>query len=244
MHGSDVGLPLDNGSTAPTAPISDPGRSAFFPTDRGLQAIQYPMLVARAHLVQAARAAKVNFDCTFERALNLSCRKNALLHDLRLPGGQVVGKITEYHIKADGDKGELIGTVQIEATIGKNNSIVTATGNPAYVDENYVGSGYQFYSDATVALPSGDAAIIMPPTYLDPTQMVLPLTFNQTVMAFEVHQGTPIETVVAGGGAMAEPTWLEIVLKPVDDQEFEASYDLGTSTLVLPKMIDLAAPSA
>ena len=241
MHGSDVGLPLDDGLYAP---IGDPSRSAFFPTDRGLLAIQYPMLVARAHLAQSARAAKVNFDCTFERALNLSCRKNALLHDLRLPGGQVLGKITEYHIKADGDKGEMIGTVQIESTIGKSNSIVVSDGDPSWVDENYVSHGYQFYSDTTVALPSGDATIIAPPTYLDPTQMVLPLTFNQAVMAFQVHQGTPIETVIAGAGATADPTWLEIVLVPVDGQDYTASYDLGTSTLVLPEMIDLAASSA
>lgn len=241
MHGSDVGLPLDGGLYPP---IGDPSRSAFFPTDRGLLAVQYPMLVARAHLIQSARAAKVNFDCTFERALNLSCRKNALLHDLRLPGGQVVGKITEYHIKADGDNGEMIGTVQIEATIGKGNSIVIDDGDPGWVEENYVVPGYQFYSDTTVALPSGDATIVAPPTYFDPTQMVLPLTFHQAVLAFQVHQGTPIETMAAGGSATADPTWLEIVLVPVADQDFEASYDIGTSTLVLPQMIDLAAPSA
>lgn len=241
MHGSDVGLPLDGGLYPP---IGDPSRSAFFPTDRGLLAVQYPMLVARAHLMQSARAAKVNFDCTFERALDLSCRKNALLHDPRLPGGQVLGKITEYHLKADGDKGELIGTVQIEATIGNGNTIVVDDGDPAWVEEDYVVPGYQFYSDTTVALPSGDATIVAPPTYFDPTQMVLPLTFDQAVMAFEVHQGTPIETMAAGGSATADPTWLEIVLVPVADQDFEASYDIGTSILVLPKMIDLAAASA
>lgn len=240
MHGSDIGLPLDGGA----APIGDFGRSAFFPTDRGLLAIQYPMLVARAHLAQAARCAKINFDCTFERVIELSCRKNALLHDLRLPGGQVLGKITEYHIKADGDKGELIGSVQIEATIGKSNSVVIDEGNPTYAEENYMSLGYQFYSDTTVALPTGDATIVAPPTHLVENQMVLPLTFNQAVLAFQVHQGTPIETMVAGGSATADPTWLEIVLVPVDGQDFTASYDLGTSTLVLPSMIDLAAASA
>lgn len=241
MHGSDIGLPLDEGGAAP---IGDPGRSAFFPTDRGLLAIQYPMLVARAHLAQAARCAKINFDCTFERAINLSCRKNALLHDLRLPGGQALGKITEYHLKADGDKGQLIGSVQIEATIGKGNSIVIDAGNPTYVEENYVSLGYQFYSDTTVALPTDDATIVAPPTHLVENQMVLPLTFNQAVLAFQVHQGTPIETIIAGGSATADPTWLEIVLVPVDGQDYTASYDLGTSTLVLPSMIDLAAASA
>src|SRR5262249_35222183 len=154
----------------------DPGRSAFFPTDRGLQAVQYPLLVARAHLMQSARAAKIKFDCSFERALNLSCRMNALLHDSRLPGGQVVGKITEYHLKVDGDKGQLFGQVQIETTIGTGASMTLQSGLPTYVDEGYVGGGYQFYSGAELALPSGDASIVMPPTYFDPAQMVLPLT--------------------------------------------------------------------
>jgi hypothetical protein len=241
MHGADLGLPLDAGGVAP---IGDPGRSAFFPSDRGKLAMQYPMLVARAHLAQSARAAKVTFDCTFERALNLSCRKNAILHDARLPGGQVIGKITEYHIKADGDRGELIGTVQVEATIGNGTSIVVSTGTPIYVAEGYVVPGYQFYSDADVVLPTGDATIVMPEVAVVDDGLSLPLTFDQAVMAFEVHEGTPFDVIAAGGAATADPTWLEIVLRPVTGQKFETGYDLGSSTVVLPKLIDLAAPNA
>jgi hypothetical protein len=241
MHGADLGLPID---TDGTMPIGDPGRSMFFPTDRGLLAMQYPMLVARATLEQSARAAKVVFDCTFERALDLSCRKNGLLHDPRLPGGQVIGKITEYHLKADGDKGSLWGMVQIESTIGNGNSIVINAGAPSYVDEGYEVPGYQFYTDADITLPDGDANVVMPPIALPDDQMVLPLTFNQAVLAFQVHQGTPVDTVIAGGAATADPTWLEIVLQPVTGQKFQTNYDLGNSTLMLQKLIDLAAPNA
>jgi hypothetical protein len=242
MHGADLGLPIDPGGSIP---IGDPGRSAFFPTDRGLQAVQYPLLIARAHLMQSARAAKINFDCSFERAVELSCRMNALLHDPRLPGGQVTGKITEYHLKVDGDRGELSGQVQIETTIGLGLPVTVRPGSPTYVDEGYVDGGYQFYSDADIALPSGDAAIEMPPTYFDPAQMVLPLTYQDAVVAFEIHEGTPIDVVLAGGSAAtADPTWLEIVLNPVTGQKYERDYDLGISTLEMPKLIDLAAPSA
>jgi hypothetical protein len=242
MHGADVGLPLDNNGTA--APIGDPSRSEFFPTDRGLLAIQYPLLVARANLAQATRAAKINFDCTFERALNLNCRKNALLHDPRLPGGQVIGKITEYHLKVDGDKGALIGSVQIESTVGNGTSIVIDTGEPTYAAEDYVAVGYQFYSGTDIALPTGDASVVMPEIVLPEDQMVLPLTFDQAVLVFEVHEGTPVDVVLAGDAATADPTWLEIALVPVTGQKFETDYDFGVSTLVLPKLIDLAAPSA
>jgi hypothetical protein len=242
MSGSDVGLPLDDDGT--TAPIGDPSRSAFFPTDRGLLAMQYPMLVARANLVQSARAVKVNFDCTFERALYLSCRKSAVLFDSRLPGGQVNGKITEYHLKADGDKGQLTGSVQIESVVGNGTTIVVNEGEPDYVDDDYVTPDYQFYSGADLALPTDDATIVIPPISLVDDEMVLPLTFNDAVMVFQVHNGTPVDTVIAGGAATADPTWLEIVLMPVTGQKFSTNYDLGSSTLVLPKLIDLAAPSA
>ena len=240
MNGSDLGLLLDAGQT--TAPIGDPGLSAFFPTDRGQQALQYPMLVARANLAQSARAAKVNFDCTFERAINLSCRQNALLLDSRLPGGQVLGKITEYHLKADGDKGQLIGTVQIESTIGNDTEITAQEGFATYADG--LVEGYQYYAGATTLLPYGDAEIQIPTTELVDNQMSLPMSFDDAVMVFQVHDGTPVETVIAGGAASADPTWLEIVLTPVTGQDYTTIYDLGTSTLVLPKMIDLAAPNA
>jgi hypothetical protein len=242
MHGSDVGLPLDNGGT--TMPIGDPGRSIFFSTDRGLLAVQYPMLVARASLALAARAAKITFDCMFERALDLSCRKNALLKDSRLPGGQAIGKITEYHIKADGDKGTLIGSVQIESAIGNGNSIVVNVGTPTYVEEGYVTVGYQFYSDATVTLPTGDANIVLPPITAPDNSLSLPLTFEQVVEVFQIHEGTPVDLVTGGQAATADPTWLEIALVPVTGQNFATTYDFGNSTLVLPKLIDLAGPSA
>jgi hypothetical protein len=238
MSGADVGLPIDPGGAMP---IGDPSRSSFFSTDRGLLAIQYPMLVARAHLAQAARAAKITFDCSFERALDLSCRKNALLHDSRLPGGQVTGKITEYHLTVDGDRGELIGKVQIETTIGKGASVVVQEGTPTYVEEGYATPGWQFYSGQGIALPTGDAIVVMPQIVMSPDTFVLPLTFDEAVLAFQIHEGTPVDLVVSGGAATANPTWLEIVLLPVTGQKFETDYDLGSSTVVFPKLIDLAA---
>jgi hypothetical protein len=241
LHGQDVGLPLDPGGAMP---IGDPSRNCFFPTERGLLAMQYPMLVARAHLAQAARSAKINFDCTFERALDLNCRKNALLHDPRLPGGQAIGKITEYRLRADGDKGELTANVQIESTIGNGTSIVEDDGNPTYADEGYVVVGYQFYSDAYIALPSGDANIVMPATVLVDNELSLPFSFNDVVAVYQIHQGTPVDLVVSGQAATADPTWLEIALIPLTGQNFSSNYNLGSSTLVLPKLIDLSAPSA
>jgi hypothetical protein len=65
------------------------------------------------------------------------------------------------------------------------------------------------------------------------------------VVAFDVHEGTPVDVVLAGGdNATADPTWIEIVLNPVTGQSYTRDYYLGDSTLMMPKLMDLAAPSA
>src|SRR5262249_43927984 len=155
-----------------------------------------------------------------------------------------IGKITEYHLKVDGDRGDLSGSVQIETTIGKGTSITLTEGTPTYVDEGYVAIGYQFYSGTNVGLPTGDAQIVMPAIVIPGNQMVLPLTFDSAVMVYQIHEGTPVDVVMSGGAATADPTWLEIVLRPVTGQEFLTNYNLGHSELVLPKLIDLAAGSS
>jgi hypothetical protein len=73
---------------------------------------------------------------------------------------------------------------------------------------------------------------------------VLPLTFDEAVLAFQVHEGTPVDLVVSGAVTAADPTWLEVVLLPVTGQKFETDYNFSSSTVVFPKLIDLAAPSA
>ena len=157
----------------------------------------------------------------------------------------MTGKITEYHLVVDGDRGELIGKVQIEAVIGKGVSISVNAGTPTYVEENYVTPGFQFYSDQDITLPTGDANIVMPVVAFTPPagELVLPLTFDQAVMAFQVHEGTPVDVVQSGTATTTDPTWLEVVLVPVADQKFETDYDFGASTVVFPKLIDLAATS-
>jgi hypothetical protein len=196
MQGSDVNLAL----AGQPPPLGYSGRSTFIPTDRGMQSMLYPMLVGRAHLMQSARAVKVSFDCTFERTFNLSCRKNALLHDSRLPGGQVIGKITEYHIKGSGDSGDLIGTVQLESTIGTGDQIFISEGNPTYVADGYAAVGYQFYENADLSLPTSDMTIEMPASVQVDDGLVTPLTLNQIVTKFIIHQGIQTGNILASSG--------------------------------------------
>jgi hypothetical protein len=271
MSGSDVGLALPDG----TVPIGSVSRSSYLQTDRGLQSVQYAMLVSRAHLLQSARAVKVSFDCKFERALTLSCRQNALLHDHRLPGSQAIGKITEYHIKCDGDKGQLIGTVQIECAIGTGDSITVVEGDPEYVDEGYAEVGWQIYDGSTFALPTFDQTFSSPTTSSKDDGLRPPLGYDQVVIEYKVHGGdvpsdysganvtsTDLSSLSAAQQAAQQgdtsqliklqwdnsvktnPTWLNLVLKPVTGTDFTADYTMDIGPLMLPKMIDLAAPSA
>jgi hypothetical protein len=157
----------------------------------------YPMLIARAHLMMSARAIKVSFDCTFERALNLSCRKNVLLHDPRLPAGQIIGKITEYHIKGIGDTGALIGTIQLESTIGTGDQIFVSEGSPTYADDGYVAVGYQFYTNADLTLPTDDLTIEIPASFNVDDGLVTPLTYGQLVTKFEIHHGAKVSDITS-----------------------------------------------
>jgi hypothetical protein len=192
MQGSDVNLPL----AGQPPPLGYSGRSTFFPTDRGIQSMLYPMLVARAHLMQAARAVKISFNCTFERVLSLNCRKNALLHDPRLPGGQVIGKITEYHIKGSGDSGDLVGVVMLESTIGTGDQIIVSEGNPTYVADGYVAIGWQHYENADMSLPTSDLTMEMPASLLVDDGLVTPLDKSQIVTKFVIHPGVGLDEVL------------------------------------------------
>src|SRR4051812_13571334 len=157
ISGNDVGKDLAGGF-----PIGSSRRRSYFPTGRGLQSIEYLICLARAHLILRSRAVEVTFECAFERATELSCRKNARIFDPRLPGGNALGKIVWYGFSADGDSGKLIGTITIGCAIGFGGAVAETPGDPTYVAEDYVDLGYQFYQDQIQVLPAGDVGYSVP----------------------------------------------------------------------------------
>ena len=274
LQGGDVGVALSDGSV----PIGGPSNSAFFPSDRGLSAIQYPLLMARAKLLQSMRAVKITFDIPIERAVHLSCRKNAFLFDPRLPGGQALGKITEYHIKADGDAGVINATVQMECTIGNGGTVNATAGTPEYVEEAYVNPGYQFYDGESLILPTNDmgfqvlrdplVGIVTPGPEAILTNQFNPVDIAAWQEAFNNAMG-PMMTEEAGKADISldvpdmslppdntgekfrdfiqqtKPTQpiYQLELKPVAGYDFETTYNLVTTPVVGPMMINLAAES-
>ena len=75
------------------ATIGSSRRRSYFPTARGLKSIEYLLCLARAHLILRSRAVEVTFECSFERAIDLSCRKNARVFDGRLAASKAGGEL-------------------------------------------------------------------------------------------------------------------------------------------------------
>ena len=158
IKADDVGIPIDG-----VVPIGSVGRRAYFTTDRGLRSIEYLIQRARSALLHRARAVKVEFVCRFERAIALSCRKNARLYDRRLPGGEALGKIVAYTFSANTQAGLLSGTVTTASAVGYGGAYTEVAGDPTWVEEGYVERGWQAYDNVTTVVGAGDVAYA-PPT--------------------------------------------------------------------------------
>ena len=183
IGGGDVGVPLSDGSL----PIGDVRNRSYFSTDRGLQSLEYLLNRARSQLMASGRAVAVSWDCSFERAKQLSCRKNALLHDPRLPGGQALGKIVKYSMGLDGESGKPVGHIEIACSIGYGGSVLPVAGEPTYVEPGYVEDGYQFVDEQVVPLDAGDIAYTVPVDAPNDDGVHFPLTYGQAILVNTTH---------------------------------------------------------
>ncbi len=256
VSGNDVGKDV-----AGDLPIGSARRRSYFPTDRGLKSLEYLICLARAHLILRSRAVEVTFECAFERATELSCRKNARVFDGRLPGSNAVGKVIKYGFSADGDSGKLIGTVTIGCAIGFGGAISESPGAPTYVEDGYVALGYQFYDGQIEVLAASDVGYTVPIDAPTDDGLGFPLTrvpflaepqFHSVDLSAGIFEGTV--DLSNPDGAQAAKTAIDAIIKskrchldftiaPVNGQTFDNSYDITLTDLVVPKMIDLEATS-
>lgn len=202
IGGGDVGVPLVGGSV----PIGDVRNRSYFSSDRGLQSLEYLLNRARSQLMSSGRAVNVSWDCSFERAKQLSCRKNALLHDHRLPGGQAQGKIVKYSLALDGDSGKPTGHVEIACSIGYGGSVADAPGEPTYVEAGYVGDGYQFMEGQVIALDAGDVGYTVPVDAPNDDGIHFPLTYRQAILVNETHGSADAQAAAIDGLAQSPVT--------------------------------------
>lgn len=181
--------------------VADGSIGSYWSTERGMQSLEYMLLVGRAHLLAKARAVKVTWECKFPRIIGMTCRKNASIEDTRLPGGITMGKVVSYKMTGDGDKGEFIGSVTINSAIGNGNAVQEVAGTPDYCEEGYVDRGYQHYSGTLQPITTGDL-VWGPPAYPG-TGLQNPLSRGQVVVRAVWHDNF---NFVAGETA-AQEAW-------------------------------------
>jgi hypothetical protein len=138
-------------------------------------------MLARARLLMRARCVEIEFDCRWERAVNLSCRKNAILVDPHLPGGLAEGKIVAYTLHMDGDT--MIGHVKMACAIGMGNSIGAIAGTPVYVVDAYVEYDYQQHIGGQQLTNTADINFSPPLAAINDDGLNFPLDKQQAVIA-------------------------------------------------------------
>lgn len=148
----------------PTA-LGPQSRSSFFVTDRGVQAFEYALEIAKTHLAYRARALQVSFCGSWEDLCQISLDHTIRLQDRRLPGGSVRGKVIAYAIIAEGKTGERRVEVTLAVSIGSGKtSEDTPKGIPAYavdyMEEPSVAKGSLKYARYDTQTPQDPFATV------------------------------------------------------------------------------------
>lgn len=186
ISGVDVGIPIGDGTDA-TPPLLSGSASSYFPTARGLQSLEHLLLRARAKLLLSSRVGRVSWDVPLSEAIDISCRKNAIIVDPRVSGGEpTIGKVIAYELAGNGDDaGSFIGKITIGCAVGKGTAIETSAGTADYITDDYIDPGYYAHDGVIVAASSGDIGYT-PPVYETGDNLVLPLTAGQVIVRQEV----------------------------------------------------------
>lgn len=263
--GNDVSLPdpFDEYET----PIGGGNRRSYFAGDRGQQSIQYLIQLARANIVHRSRAVQVKWKCKFARAIEASLRKNALIHDRNLPGGQAVGKIVSYSFGAEG--GEISGEIVIQSCIGRGGSIAPVDGVNVYADD-YI-DDYFFEEGQILVLGAGDVGFtrfsenpnddglifplravpyVVPPnvfTVFEKELTPVPPTSDASTQIDDCGNTTSasvsssLDTGPYNDWLSGIKTTVDFRLKAVEGGPFETTYLCTVTDLKLPMQIDLEA---
>lgn len=244
---------IDDGGAIP---LGDTRHNSYFLRPRGNLSVQCAMLLAAAKMSYRARAVSIEFQMKGwpPAALALSGRKNVLIHDRRLPGGQALGKVTSYKLTMAG--GNLSTSIKIGCTVGYG---VALPGADAGVDVYATGyaDGYTVREGAQVDVVPGtlqydsiDATVVDDDgvdlfNMNETTVLVSPIAIEngpndqQHVIDVECEKtGVSPDPVEA---LRLAPTRWTVDLVPVTGGAFYTEIPITIQPLVIPKMIDLEA---
>lgn len=258
--------PVSDPTEDQSIPLYDPRARDYAHTPRGLQSIEYLLLVARATLLAKARAVQTTFQMlSFQNSMRLmSLRKNVVLHDHRLPGGQAAGKLIKLHLAMDGDTGAPLAEFTIASAIGYGDSVAADDGTPSYVDEGYMDRECQVYTDQVFVLDTSDIAYSISDyaQFDDGIDFIKGLNRGNAIKTFAVANTPDIQKAglleligtddfgnkVVDQSAVqsylqAHPTQFTVRMVPMGTGPFNQEVVISLADLVIPKQIDLEAAS-
>lgn len=131
---------------------------SFFLTDRGRQAFEHALEIARAHLAATARAMTLSVKAPLEALWDISCDHTLKIEDPRLPGGKAEGKVMSYCLKVEGQTGRRWGEVTIGISVGTLPQPLRPAleASASYVEDAFIKPGtYHLEPHAWQESPSG-----------------------------------------------------------------------------------------
>lgn len=236
-------------------PIRTLHARAYFSTDRGEQSIEYLIALARSHLLARGRCVNIEFEIPFTDAvnMNLSCRKNVLVSDDRIPGASASGKIIHYELSCDGDTGAQICTITIGCSVGRGTSYEAQPGTPSYAEAGYMQPGYQRMEGQLIEAITGEVVYLsingLPPNddgvdldRLTPAKIIVSLVKTGSYTDQETAMGDKADEPNTVFDRLKNvPTTFELDLLDLSKGSFLTNYALAVSGLAVPKTIDLEA---
>lgn len=239
--------------------IADVKRPRYFATERGQVSLQHLMMRARAALLSRARAIDLSFDADFDLVATLSCRMSGVVFDPRIPGGSGAGKVKSYSLRADGDSGEVIGSVVLGCTVGRDGEVAEVEGTPVYVDAGYV-DGYQTY-DGQVIVPGDTQSLgysldpqyamdddglnmdyVVAADWLDHIEYIGTLDTHQDELTVFTGFGSPGGTRIdVIDRADSFSTTVRVAMKPLGTRAFNTTVLPVLTELKIPRTINLEA---
>lgn len=238
-------------------PLGNTLKRSFVDTERGRAAVEHVIALGRANLAARSRSVVTAFvtDMLSGKAVNL--RKGIKINDPRIPGGNAVGKCTAYSFTLDGNEGEPLATLTLASCVGYGGSYTGELGDPIYCEADYVGSDYQEYENVVVLLGTEDVTYTAPPiAYFDDgidfergisADIAVKYVFvdNGPVAQRAAIESNPgVDTADVQAILQAIPTRVHLKMLPMEGGPFTATKEITVSELIIPKQIDLEAPSA
>lgn len=189
--------------------------SDYFARERGRRSVEYGICRARARLRYASRCVATQFQCEYARGTEITLRKSATLHDHRIPGGTLTGKITGSELIAEA--GSFTCIVSLGSAVGLAETIVEEPGESTYVDDEYVTDDYQQRTGLVVLLPVvsdvGYTPLVPVP---DDDGIRFPLEKNMIVVSEGMRGDDQVVAIRAGLDSMAKAAQTAMLPKTND----------------------------